>query len=189
METPRPYHHGSLRTALVTGALEAIRDKGPSSVSLRDVARRTGVSHAAPAHHFVDKAGLFTAVATQGYELLADALESADREGGGLLELGVAYVRFAVDHREHFEVMFRSDLLHGDDPALAAASARAGAALTAGVQDLPGEPTSDPGLAAAAAWSIVHGFATLWLSGALGEDFGEDPERAARAVAGVLFRG
>ncbi|MFI7575148.1 TetR/AcrR family transcriptional regulator [Micromonospora sp. NPDC049497] len=182
----RGYHHGDLRRALLAAAVEAIGEAGPGALSLRDLARRAGVSHAAPAHHFGDKAGLLTAVAAQGFDLLADALRAAD---GGLLEVGVAYVGFAVEHRAHFEVMFRSDLLRADDPELLAAQERSGAALHASVAGLPADrPTaSDPQGDALAAWSIVHGFATLWLAGALPAEVGDDPRAAARAVIHRLF--
>lgn len=189
------YHHGDLRRALLDAATAAIEESGPATLSLRDLARRAGVSHAAPTHHFGDKAGLLTALAAEGYDLLAAALAAARAETGSFRELGVAYVRFAVTHRAHFEVMFRPDLYRDDDPALAAARERARSALYAGVLDLPDgtRPAAagdrggagsvrDAGLAA---WSIAHGFATLWLSGAL-PDLGATPDAAARAVLGHL---
>ena len=64
---------------------------------MRELARRAGVSHTAPAHHFGDKTGLLTAIATEGNQLLGEALRNA-REAGGFLEVGLAYVRFAVEH-------------------------------------------------------------------------------------------
>jgi AcrR family transcriptional regulator len=85
-----------------------------------------------PAHHFGDKAGLLTAVAAQGYDLLADTLNAAQR-AGDFLDVGVAYVRFAIEHRAHFEVTFRPDLYHPDDPAVMAARHRAADALYGGV--------------------------------------------------------
>lgn len=175
------YHHGDLRRALLTAAAEAIAESGPAALSLRDLARRAGVSHAAPAHHFGDKAGLLTAFAAQGFDLLTEALRAA---GGNLLDTGVAYVGFAVRHRAHFEVMFRPELYRPDDPDLVAARARTGELLRGGVARHTGrEPDTD----ALAAWSIVHGFATLWLAGALPPRVGEDPEAAARAVIRRLF--
>src|SRR5918996_3461075 len=132
MTTGRRYHHGNLRQALLAAAVDAITDVGPAGVSLRDLARRAGVSHAAPAHHFGDKAGLLTAVAAQGYQLLADTLTAARQRSADFLEVGVAYVRFAVDHRAHFEVMFRPDLYHPDDPAGLAAREHACEALSRG---------------------------------------------------------
>ena len=136
MTTSR-YHHGALRPALLDAALEAIGEVGPTALSMRDVARRAGVSHAASAHHFGDKAGLLTALAAQGYDLLADELAAAWAATGRFLEVGVAYVRFAVAHPAHFAVMFRPELLHLDDPALRAAKARSAAALYGGVERLP----------------------------------------------------
>lgn len=69
-----PYHHGDLRRAVMAAAATLIAEEGVEAVSLREVARRTGVSHAAPAHHFGDERGLFTAIAAEGHDLLADAL-------------------------------------------------------------------------------------------------------------------
>jgi AcrR family transcriptional regulator len=186
--TTSRYHHGALRPALLDAALEAIGEVGPTALSMRDVARRAGVSHAASAHHFGDKAGLLTALAAQGYDLLADELAAAWAATGRFLEVGVAYVRFAVAHPAHFAVMFRPELLHLDDPALRAAKARSDAALYGGVDRLPrAQAGTDPLVAGVAAWSIVHGFASLWLDGALPPALGADPESAARAVAAQLF--
>ncbi|WP_405103391.1 TetR/AcrR family transcriptional regulator [Micromonospora sp. NBC_01412] len=186
MTGTRGYHHGDLRRTLLTAAVQVIEEAGPAALSLRDLARRAGVSHAAPAHHFGDKAGLLTALAADGFDLLAKALHGA---GDDLLDRGVAYVDFAVRHRAHFEVMFRPDLYRPDAEELVAARQRAGAALNSGVAALPEDrPTAeDPQGDALAAWSIVHGFATLWLSGALPARVGDDPRAAARAIAGRLF--
>ncbi len=71
------YHHGDLRRAVLTAALDVIRTQGPAALSLRDLARRAGVSHAAPAHHFKDRAGLLTAIATEGHDLLTAALRDS----------------------------------------------------------------------------------------------------------------
>lgn len=189
MTNARPYHHGDLRQAILTAAVAAITESGPADLSLRELARRAGVSHAAPAHHFGDKAGVLTAVAAQGFHLLADALAVAQQNTGDFYEVGVAYVRFAVDHRAHFEVMFRPELYHADDQAVEVAQARAVEALYSRVGSLPaGQTNPDVQLSGIAAWSIVHGFATLWLNKALPPTLGQDPEAAARAIAGYLFR-
>src|SRR5690242_14296324 len=118
-DVTRPYHHGDLRRALLDAALAQVAEHGPAALSLREVARRAGVSHAAPAHHFGNKAGLLTAIAAEGYHLLAAALAAA-RE---FQEQGVAYVLFAVDHPAHFAVMRAPDLLNVADPDLVAARA------------------------------------------------------------------
>jgi AcrR family transcriptional regulator len=174
----RPYHHGDLRPALLRAAVETITEAGPAAMSLREVARRAGVTHAAAAYHFGDKAGLFTAIAAQGYRELGEALREAAEARRGFLEVGVAYVRFAVTHRAHFEVMYRPELYHPDDPQISQARADA-AALLYGTTS----PDIEQLAAGAAAWSLVHGLATLWLNGNLPEQLGHDPEEITRIVA------
>jgi AcrR family transcriptional regulator len=185
----RPYHHRHLRRALIDAAMASIDEHGPAALSLRDLARRAGVSHAAPAHHFRDKAGLLTAVATEGFVKLAAALQSADAETGRFIDVGAAYVRFAVEQRSYFEVMYRPELYHRDDPALLAARQAAGAFLYPHAAAVTGShPNSAAALSAAvAAWSLVHGLATLWLNGNLPPALGDDPEVVARTVAAHLF--
>ncbi|MBB5155873.1 TetR/AcrR family transcriptional regulator [Saccharopolyspora phatthalungensis] len=181
MSTHRPYHHGDLRQTLLDTSVEMIAEHGLARLSLRDLARRAGVSHAAPRHHFRDKAGLFTALATEGYRLLADAL-AGDL---GLIEMGARYVGFALEHPCHFEVMHQPDRCHPDDPDLFAAKARSWDALRAG---LPAELDSgEAERAALAAWSIAHGFATLRLAGNLPTPAQDrDPAEAFREIAGLL---
>jgi AcrR family transcriptional regulator len=188
-----PYHHGDLRRTILTAALDVISSDGPAALSLRDLARRAGVSHAAPAHHFKDRTGLLTAVATEGYDLLATALD----EEQDLRERGVRYVRFALEHPAHFQVMFQPALLRPDDPDLDAARLRAAEALRTGVAALPAPERQrgrergrerggdDPGLAGIAAWSLAHGFATLMLSHNLD---GHQPEDVFRRLAERVFR-
>jgi AcrR family transcriptional regulator len=187
--TEHRYHHGDLRRALLDEALTAMERDGPASLSLRELARRAGVSHAAPAHHFGDKVGLLTAIAVEGFDLLADDLNAAFAATGSFLEVGVAYVGFAVRHRAHFEVMFRPEMLRADDPALTAARRRSREALygTIGSVRLPaGTAILAPGVAA---WALVHGLATLYLDGNLPPALGDDPEAIARKVASNLFSG
>ena len=180
--TTRGYHHGNLRRVIIDAAVEAIAESGTTTWSLRELARRAGVSHAAPAHHFGDKTGLFTAIAAEGYALFADALAEA---GDDFLEVGVAYVRFAVGHRGYFEVMFRPDLYRSDDPEVVRARKVADGILWRGAGTLSDEPSQDA--AAIGAWSLVHGFAELWLSGNLSGDFQGAPDAAARTVISALF--
>ncbi|WP_327355544.1 TetR/AcrR family transcriptional regulator [Streptomyces sp. NBC_01304] len=181
----RTYHHGDLRHAVLTAALDVIAAEGPGALSLRDLARRAGVSHAAPAHHFKDRTGLLTAIAAEGYDLLAEALADAPE----LRERGVRYVRFGRAHPAHFQVMFQPELLRGDDPDLVAARERAGEQLRAGVAELEETKRGDDArLAGIAAWSLAHGFATLLLSRNLDGPVGDrDPEDVFRALTGLLF--
>jgi AcrR family transcriptional regulator len=182
--SPRPYHHGDLRPALVRAAIATIDEVGPATMSVREVARRAGVTHAAATYHFGDKAGLLTAVAVQGYRLLASELGQTQRETRSFLEVGVAYVRFAVTHRAHFEVMFRTELYDADDPELREARAATAALLYGTTQ-----ATDDQVAAGVAAWALVHGVADLWLNGSLPPRLGDDPEAIARRVAQHLRAG
>ncbi|GAB3219429.1 TetR/AcrR family transcriptional regulator [Glycomyces halotolerans] len=178
------YHHGDLRRALVDAAVEAIAESGPSALSLRAVAKRAGVSHAAPAHHFGDKAGLLTAVAVQGYERFAQTLERAWERTGDFIEVGVAYLRFAIEHRAHFETMFRPELLHEDDPDLERARERARHTLYFGTA--PAENGVLYDRRALAAWSLVHGAAGLLVSGNFPPELAADPEAAFRSIVSGL---
>ena len=180
MTSHRPYHHGDLRTALVRAAVAAIEEAGPAALTVRSVARRAGVTHTAAAYHFGDKAGLLTAIAVEGYRQLGDALDAARRDGT-FLDVGVAYVEFAVDHRAYFAVMFRPELLHRDDDELLRARART-AELLYGTSS----PTDADLVDGVAAWSIVHGLATLWLDGNVPSRLGSDPAAVARTVAARL---
>lgn len=177
------YHHGDLRAALLSAAAEQIAQDGADALSMRALARRCGVSHAAPMHHFVDRPGLFTALATQGYQLLAADLSLA---GPGLVDVGLAYVRSALTRPGHFDVMFRHDLLDLSQPDLLAARKLAGARLAEAIDRHLAEPGDRESRRPdrLAAWSVVHGFASLWREGAFGGGSGDvaEAERLARRV-------
>jgi AcrR family transcriptional regulator len=187
MERPN-YHHGSLRTVILTAAADLIAEHGADRMSLRELARSAGVSHAAPAHHFTDRRGLFTALATQGFRLLAEDLIKAR---GHFADAAVAYVRFAIKHPGHYQVMFNKSLLDVSDAELAAAEAAAGAELSRGVTTLRDpNAVADPAGAQMAAWSLVHGFSTLWLNGAVNAQVRQaDPMDTVKRIAMMLFEG
>jgi AcrR family transcriptional regulator len=171
------YYRGDLRRDLLDTALALIAQEGPSAVSLRALARRLGVSHAAPANHFPDKAALFTAIAVEGFALLAEAIEDGVRQlgrdataGQRFRAAGRAYTGFALGHPAHFAVMWQRDLLHQDDPELVTAGDTTFALLLGSVRDIQSEGWAagrDPQAVAYLAWSVVHGLATLWLGGSL----------------------
>jgi len=187
---PRPYHHGHLQRTLIDAALAEIEVAGPTALSLREIARRAGVSHAAPAHHFGDKAGLFTAIATEGFRLLRESTFPVATGPDGLLLTGVAYVEFAIRHRAHFEVMFRPELYRSDDPELLAAREASFAVLYATARRGAGlGQEQDVTPLALAAWSVVHGFAALWLSANLQDDFGDLQAAIPVLAAGVASLG
>ena len=173
-ERPRPYHHGRLREVVLEAALQEIDAVGATRLSMREIAKRAGVSHAAPAHPFGDKAGIFTAIATEGYRLLYQSGTAAAEGSNAFITCGLAYINFALTHPAHFEVMFRPDLCHTEDPDYVAARDRSFDMLFQLVEgDLPAGRERAALPTSVAAWSIVHGFATLWLYGNLKPRFGE----------------
>ena len=182
----------SLRTVLLRSAAEVVARSGVGEVSIRALAREAGVSHAAHRHHFASRTGLLTALAAEGHRMLAAALEEA--AATSFLDVGVAYVRFAREHPGHFTVMFTPDALDEADPDLAAARGRTFGVLQAGVDALAADGALDDARAAVvAAWSLVHGFATLAatgnLSGAGLAPSGNDDALLdlARRAAGMLY--
>jgi AcrR family transcriptional regulator len=177
------YHHGDLRRALIDGALDAIAEHGAANLSLRDVARRAGVSHAAPAHHFADKRGLLTAIAVEGFDGLAQATAAA--AAGGHIAGGLAWIAWALDHPAHYEVMFNPRLLRVDDPELVRARSAGAGVLFRSVRSR-GVGGRDLAPAALASMAWAHGFIGLWQTGNLA-GLG-DPIDLARRSAEALGR-
>ena len=166
------YHHGDLRQALIDAAAAEIAEHGPSAISLRAIARRAGVSHAAPAHHFGDRAGLLSAVAAEGFRRMNEhMLDAASGSDEPLMAIGRAYVDFARTNPGEFAVMFRPELL-GPDPELDANGAAARQRLAEAIAATPGAvgDGEDPAVTAARLWSLVHGLATLIITGSLPAD-------------------
>ncbi|ART72345.1 TetR family transcriptional regulator [Mycobacterium dioxanotrophicus] len=177
------YHHGGLRAVILAHAATLVAQRGADGVSLRELARAAGVSHAAPAHHFTDRRGLFTALATEGFQLLAAALTDARPK---FIDAAKAYVRFALDHPGHYAVMFDKSLYDETNPELVVAAAAARAELDSGVGTLvDAKAHADPEAAALAAWSLVHGFSLLWLNDAI--DTGADPVGVVERLGLILF--
>ena len=182
------YHHGDLRAVILAETARLVAERGADAVSLRELARAAGVSHAAPAHHFTDRRGLFTALAADGFRLLAESLAAARPR---FVDAAAAYVRFALEHPGHYAVMFDTSRLDRHDPDLVAASAAAGAELSAGVHTLTDpQAQADPESARLAAWSLVHGFANLWLNDAFAPELAaRDPMPVVERIARMLFDG
>lgn len=192
----RPYHHGQLDRAAIDGAVEEVQSVGVAAVSMRRIARRAGVSHAALAYQFGDKTGIFTAVATEGFRLQAEMIGSSAHGPDGFLGGGQAYIAFALSHRGHFEVMFRPYLYRRDDPALLAAKKAAFDVLydtaRASLEAHRPGPVSDDEVSslALAGWSLSHGFATLALTSNISELRDADPAAVAEQInQGVIALG
>lgn len=164
------YHHGDLRSALIDAGAQVLAERGLEGFSLRECARRAGVSPAAPAHHFGDARGLLTAIAARGFTEFGAALEAAQEglttRSIRLRAQGRAYVRFARANPAFFDLMWRSALLNQADPDLRRAADTAFATLAAAVPD-SGQGKQNPN--AVAAWALVHGYARLMLDGPLAD--------------------
>nr|WP_286143974.1 TetR-like C-terminal domain-containing protein [Mycobacterium sp. D16R24] len=175
-----------MRAVILASAADMVARCGATELSLRELPRKAGVSHAAPAHHFGDRRGLFTALAADGFTKLAEALDGAYPD---FRAAALAYVDFALVHPGHYSVMFEPALLDSTDARLAAVRGRAGAALDAGIATLTSRQTSaDKVTAARAAWSLVHGFVSLWSVGALADSRDDAAPRAvASQIAYALF--
>ncbi len=162
------YHHGDLRAALLDAAEAVLEENGIEGFSLRAVAKRAGVSHAAPAHHFKDAAGLLTALATVGYEkfMASQDARQAKAQGSGdnLIASGLGYVDFALAHPALFRLMFSSNRTDYQNEDLLRVSTTAFDRL---VDDVAAFRGSDPHtdeeamIDVMAAWSLVHGLADL----------------------------
>lgn len=185
------YHHGDLRRALLDAALEILKEGG--DLSLRGVARRAGVSHAAPYHHFPDRRALVAAIAEEGLVAFRRALGEAARRTGPdpaqrLREVGVAYVRFAVENPAHFRLMFSAELADRSGlPELRASFEAAYGVLVGGVRRVLGEGAADELVTVHAtyAWSLVHGLANLILDRQVGPRV-ETPDAAEAFARKVL---
>ncbi len=194
------YHHGNLRRVLLDTALGMIEKSGLGALSLREVARQAGVTHAAPYRHFRDRDALVVALGIEGFqglgqtmaEALRDAIDPLDR----LHALGLAYVRYAVEHPAHFKVMFSGELHAATENAeLRAAAQPTLAALVEVVGDAQAagelERDVDARALAVPAWSMVHGLATLLVEGQLTALLAEPPrvDALADAVIDAVTRG
>ncbi len=163
-----PYHHGDLRDALLSAAESALREMPLEDVSLREIARRAGVSHAAPKHHFSSLGQLLGEVAARGYERFVAALsEAADRDAdqsprSRLSAMVRAYLEFASDNPAVYGLMFgKRENMVATTPRLATSMLAAWAQLEKQVADLIGAQRASYG--AVTVWSTVHGLAMLRL--------------------------
>ena len=165
---PRPYHHGDLRASLLEAAARWLDEQGAGTLTLRELARAAGVSHAAPYPPFASRAELLAGVAEQSFDRLADALAAAATRSAdpaqALLDIGEAYVREALAHPARFRLMFGPMLARKAEHAgLQRAAERAFAVLL----DAATAHAPERGLELAlGGWSLSHGAANLAIDGA-----------------------
>jgi AcrR family transcriptional regulator len=211
-DSSRPYHHGHLRRALLDAALQVLTEEGLEGLSLRKVARRAGVSEAAPYHHFASKAALVEALVMETLQQLAQALQEATQATAGtqldrLMAVGVAYVHFALEHRAGFQILYRPELRQLSHPVpdmdgmVRSPIDRAGMATyqvlldsIVACQQAGVVVAGDPLPLALTAWATVHGLAQLLLDGVVGEeilpqDILPDTLHLAHIVTATLAQG
>jgi AcrR family transcriptional regulator len=161
------YHHGDLRAACVSAAMELLEESGEMALSLRAVARRAGVSPAAPYRHYEDREALVSAVAALGYRELAERLAAAHPSPATpeqLTSVAIAYVQFALERPALFRLMFGESCDRDNDERVAAT-----AAVALYLREIVGRvfPEADTEAMATATWALVHGLASLHLDGKL----------------------
>ena len=170
-ESPRGYHHGNLKEALLRAALELIAQKGPAGFTFAEAARWAGVSPAAPYRHFRDRDELLASVALRGFHQFEQALARAWDEGRpdvffALDRLGRAYLDFARSEPACYSAMFEGGVPLADNPELRDAGDRAFAVLRAAAEKLCAQvPARDrpPALMVALhIWAMAHGIASLF---------------------------
>lgn len=173
------YHHGDLRRALLDASLALIAEEGFGALSLREVARRAGVTHAAPYRHFADKEALLAAVAVEGFRAMTARMK--ERMAGKtdaqsrLIACGVAYVLFAVEHPAHFRVMFGPHFTHPPDVSAAGEDMNSFELLLHTISEGQREGRireGEPLRLALMCWSLVHGLASLLVDGQIPEASG-----------------
>jgi len=185
------YHHGDLQEELIAATEQILADQGAEGFTLREAARRAGVSPAAPSHHFGNAPGLLTEVAIRGYNELGAALKQAAAKKGSehqrLHAQGIAYVSFALKYPGRFQMMFANKRLVADDERLRKAVKAAHREFEVVVEDLvahtPGATSRQVKTVATVAWSAAHGFAKLALEGKFGAT---DTDAGRREILATL---
>jgi AcrR family transcriptional regulator len=193
------YHHGDLRATLLKASLALIDESGIGALSLREVARKAGVSHNAPYHHFKDRGSLLAALVEDGFAALAremaDARAAAPDARARLEACGQAYIRFALKSPARFKLMFRPELTSPDaeaESAPAPSSTLALETLTAAIIEAQAgglAPAGDPKPLVLTCWAAVHGLASLFLDGPLARAhraFAASPDKLTAVVPATL---
>lgn len=170
----KSYHHGDLKNALIEAGIEILAEKGVGGLSLREAARKAGVSHAAPYAHFADKQALLAAIATDGHQKLYTRIAGVLEQYAGdplrqLVEMAWSYTAFGLEEADHFRIMFAGVVeKERDYPALVEMTARNFGLVRQLVERCQAAgilAPGDPDLATVGVWGLVHGFVSLLLEG------------------------
>ena len=192
VETKKPYHHGDLRDALLLAAEQTLADLPLEQVSLREIARRAGVSHAAPKHHFSSLGQLLGEVAARGFDRFVAELDAAANRASDqspnsrMLAMARAYLRFAIANPAVYGLMFgKRENIVDTTPHLSNANFAAWMQLEQQVAAIVGPQRAK--YAAVTVWSMVHGMAMLRLDRKLPPHI--DPDIALETVTRTLLAG
>lgn len=190
MTTSKPYHHGDLRRQLIAMGEEVLAERGLAALSLREVARRLGVSHNAPFKHFSSREALLAAMAEQGFDDLAARLTQA-MQGAPLEAMtarALSYVTFALERPAVFRLMFGGQVNPAQHPGLAERAEASLRGITRHIAAAFGDEALDE--AVLSAWAFVHGLANLLLDGQISDALrkGRSNEDLARAVIAAMAR-
>lgn len=188
---PHHYHHGDLKNALIAAGLQLLIEKGVNGLNLREVARRAGVTHAAPYRHFADKEALIAAIAEDGFQRLGERIRAAHNAVTGdaatkLTTLGHAYITFALEQPDSFRLMFSHTIAHREQYPELYTAAKAGFLLLQSIIE-EGKATglfvnADSIAMTKSVWSMVHGLASLLVEGQFPMDQSE-PQVQEQTIA------
>ena len=168
-----------LRQKVLKASLALIEEGGLDQLSMREVARKVGVSHQAPYHYFGDREAILAAIAGEGFSKLEQSLVRAAAQAGpepakAVEAMGRAYVEFALRHSAYFQAMFRADAVPLDRyPETRKREDEAFGTLVEGIdRAFSSQPAEVRRRIAIAAWALVHGLSTLILEGSLARKVG-----------------
>jgi AcrR family transcriptional regulator len=192
------YHHGNLKSALITTTIKLIEEKGPTGFTISEAAKQAGVSAAAPYRHFKGREDLIAEVAKQGFSIFADLMEYAYVKGNGsavasLEAIGRAYLAFALKNPGHYIAMFESGVSINADPELASVANRAMNVLikAAGelLSNMPTETEPPSTMVSQHIWAMSHGIVELYARGEPGARSQFTPEDLLESGLGIYLRG
>ena len=192
------YHHGNLRQALVEAALELITERGPTGFTLSEAAKQAGVTPAAVYRHFDGRDDLIAEGARQGYEIFADLMDYAYRNGQpsalqAFEATGRAYLAFARKYPGHYIAMFESGISVNRTPELAQQAQRAWTVLERAAADLsqhiPPDRRPPAAMFSAHIWALSHGVVELFARNSPGRQSPFNPEDLLESGIGVYLRG
>ncbi len=185
------YHHGDLKKAIMDAGLEMAAESGLESLSLREIARRIGVTTAAPYYHFKDRQTLLIELAMQGYGQLSEAIRQAYDAASNVEEqvraTATAYLHFGLEHRALYAIMFSGEFTtHPRLPEMVAIANKGLDLVQRSIAASSNLSQTKSAEAAFCAWSLVHGILTLNRNGVLGESLAEQERLAIQGVMAIV---